>query len=58
MMQNTRTITYDDKTAGRKILSFPPELPFLSHIDELYQNKPEGQERDCLIEISNKGSVY
>ncbi|UCF04607.1 MAG: hypothetical protein JSV33_11845 [bacterium] len=57
-MGNVRTISYDDKVAGRKVLPFPPDLPFAGHTDELYREKVAGDVRDRLVELSNSGSVY
>ena len=34
-LTDTRTITYDDKALGRKIIPFPPEYPFYPHLNEL-----------------------
>ncbi len=51
MMDSVRTIAYDDKTYGRKVLAFPPEMPFVDHINELLDSKPTGDVRSNLLRI-------
>lgn len=57
-MQQTQTIAYDDKTAGRKVMAFPPELPFLSCIEELRGFAPEKQQLEALSEIAAENSIF
>lgn len=57
-MSDVRTITYDDKTAGRKVLAFPPELPFLPHLEELVDISTLGQKKDSLLHIASSGNIY
>jgi len=57
-MENVRTLIYDDKTFGRKVISFPPELPFADLRDELAAFLPTGEPRDALLGIASSGTVY
>ena len=52
MADSTRTLVYDDKTYGRKVVAFPPEMPFLAHINELLSLTPTGEARDGLLKIA------
>jgi hypothetical protein len=52
MMDSVRTIVYDDKTYGRKVVTFPPEMPFLDHLNELLYSTPTGEHRDGLLKIA------
>ena len=52
MMDSVRTIVYDDKTYGRKVVTFPPEMPFLEHLSELLRSTPTGENRDGLLRIA------
>jgi hypothetical protein len=58
MMENTRTLTYDDKSTGRKVLAFPPDLPFTPYIDELEKLAPGNDRRSDLLKLSSAASVY
>ncbi len=51
MMESVRTIAYDDKTYGRKVLTFPPLMPFLDHLNELLYSTPTGEVRSGLLKI-------
>jgi hypothetical protein len=57
-MQQTRTIAYDDKTSGRKVMAFPPDPPFASCIEELRGFAPEKHQRDALEEIAAERSIF
>ncbi len=57
-MQNTQTIAYDDKTSGRKVLGFPPQLPFAEFREELKEMAPEQHQIDILKEIAGEESVF
>jgi hypothetical protein len=57
-MQNTQTISYDDKTAGRKVMAFPSELPFAQHGEELERYTPEQHQIDILAEIAVERSIF
>ncbi len=57
-MQYTQTIAYDDKTAGRKVLGFPPQLPFADVATELRDISPEAHHIDVLAEIAGEESVF
>ncbi|MBU8921128.1 MAG: hypothetical protein KOO63_04830 [Bacteroidales bacterium] len=57
-MNAINTITYDDKAQGRKILPFPPELPFYPHLDELGTLSALGAGKDSLRNIVEAGSIY
>ena len=58
IMQYTQTIAYDDKTTGRKVLGFPPQLPFADVHSELKEMAPEQHQVDVLREIAGEGSVF
>jgi hypothetical protein len=58
MMDAVRTIVYDDKTYGRKVVTFPPEMPFLEHINELLYSTPTGESRDGLFRIAAIENVF
>lgn len=57
-MQQTHTIAYDDKTAGRKVMAFPPELPFASCMEELRGFEPEEHQKEALEEIASEASIF
>jgi hypothetical protein len=58
IMNSINTITYDDKAQGRKLLPFPPELPFYPHLEELGTLSALGSGKDSLIHIAGAGSIY
>lgn len=58
MTENTRTLVYDDKTYGRKVIAFPPDMPFLEHLNELLYSSPKGEKRDNLLKISVIEGVF
>ncbi len=57
-MEYTRTVTYDDKIAGRRILPFPPEKPFAGCLGELQQIAPSQGHKDALAEIASENNVF
>ena len=57
-MEYTRTVTYDDKIAGRRILPFPPEQPFAGCLGELQQIAPSQGQKDALAEIASENNVF
>jgi hypothetical protein len=57
-MESIRTIAYDDKLHGRKVIAFPPEMPFLDHLNELLSLAPVGEKRDNLLKISIIDSMF
>lgn len=57
-METVRTIAYDDKTVGRKVLVFPPDLPFADHLTEILRLLPTGEEKDNLLKIAVVDSVF
>jgi hypothetical protein len=57
-METLRTIIYDDKTAGRKVVAFPPKLPFAPYLNQLKEFTPIDKERKIYEELSVHGSVY
>lgn len=57
-MESVKTIAYDDKAYGRKVLSFPPDLPFLDHIYELLPSTPTGETRTSLLKIGAVENVF
>jgi hypothetical protein len=58
MMENVRTLIYDDKTFGRKVITFPPELPFAEHLNELLYSVPKGEHRDNLLKIAVVDNIF
>jgi hypothetical protein len=58
MMDSVRTIVYDDKTYGRKVVSFPPEMPFLEHVRELLAAAPAGESRNNLLRIASIENMF
>jgi hypothetical protein len=58
MIQNTHTLVYDDKTYGRKVIAFPPEMPFLEHLNELLYSVPKGEKRDNLLKIAVIENIF
>jgi hypothetical protein len=58
MMESVRTLIYDDKTYGRKVVSFPPELPFANHVNELLQSPLTGGKRDDLLKIAVVDNIF
>jgi len=57
-MQQAKTIAYDDKTAGRKVMAFPPDLPFASCSEELRGFAPEKHQLNALGEIAGERSIF
>jgi hypothetical protein len=57
-MQHTQTIAYDDKTSGRKVLGFPPKLPFADARMELKDMAPESHQVEALSEISGEATIF
>ncbi|MCK4236088.1 MAG: hypothetical protein KAX38_03140, partial [Candidatus Krumholzibacteria bacterium] len=57
-MENLRTITYDDKTTGRKVLAFPLELPFAPYLEQFKKVAASDKNRERLFELSNTGNIY
>lgn len=57
-MENVRTLVYDDKTFGRKVITFPPELPFAQHVNELLYSVPKGEQRDDLLKIAVIDNIF
>lgn len=51
-MAQIRSITYDTMTSGRKVLTFPPELPFDEFLDELVKYVPQGEKKNALVKIA------
>jgi hypothetical protein len=58
MMESIRTLVYDDKTHGRKIIAFPPQMPFLEHLNELLSLAPSGEKRDNLLKIAVIENIF
>jgi hypothetical protein len=58
MMETVRTITYDDKTYGRQVITFPPELPFAEHVSELLDHLPNGESKDALLKVAVVENVF
>ncbi len=57
-MDAVRTIVYDDKTSGRKVIAFPPPLPFIDHAIELLPLQPAGESKDNLLRIAAVENVF
>lgn len=57
-METIRTISYDDKTYGRKVIAFPPEMPFAHHLNELLYHLPKGESRDGLLQIAVVDNIF
>ncbi len=53
-----RTLTYDDKSTGRKVIAFPPELLFSKHLDEFRKISDAGVDKDPLKIIAEIESIY
>ena len=53
-----RTIAYDDKTAGRKIIAFPPGLSFTPYLIYLQEVKPSDKELGIFEELSAHENIY
>ena len=51
-MAQFRSITYDTMAAGRKLLTFPPELPFDEYLGELVKYVPQGETKNALVRIA------
>ena len=58
MMESIRTLAYDDKTHGRKVIAFPPQMPFLDHLNELLSLTPTGEKRDDLLKIAGIDNIF
>jgi len=56
--ENIRTLVYDDKTYGRKIIAFPPAMPFLDHLRELLDLSPRGEKRDNLLKLATIENIF
>lgn len=57
-MVDTRVLTYDDKVAGRKVLAFPPDLPFSPCLEELGAFFPRGEDREALVKLAGADKIY
>jgi len=58
VMETVRTIGYDDKTLGRKVLTFPPEMPFADHSNQLLDHLPTGEAKTELLKIAILENVF
>jgi hypothetical protein len=58
MTENTRTLVYDDKTYGRKIIALPPVMPFLDLLGELLDHSPKGEMRDNLLKLATIENIF
>ena len=58
MMQYTHTIAYDDTTAGRKVMAFPPAPPFAPCLEELRGFSPEKHQVEALGNIATERSIF
>jgi len=58
MTRYTQTIAYDDKTAGRKVMAFPPVPPFASCLEELKRFTPEKHQLEALGRIADERSIF
>ena len=57
-MDSIRTIVYDDKTYGRKVVAFPPEMPFVVHLNDLLRSTPTGENKDSLLRIAGVENIF
>lgn len=57
-MAKIQTLTYDDKTAGRKVLPLPLDLPFSRYGDELAKLAPAGETKTTIIKLAGGDSIY
>lgn len=57
-MNAQRTLTYDDKSTGRKVIAFPPELLFRPHLDEFKQFSNAATKKDPLKIIGEIEGIY
>ena len=57
-MVDKRTITYDGLSAGRKIISFPVELPFSPVIQQIEKYYPKRGILDELRDMASQESIY
>jgi len=57
-MDTVRTLIYDDKTSGRKVIAFPPEMPFLQHLNELLSVPLPGEKRDDLLKLAGIDNIF
>lgn len=51
-MAHIRSIAYDTTASGRKLLTFPPDLPFGEFLDELVKYFPQGERKNALVKIA------
>ncbi|RJR32246.1 MAG: hypothetical protein C4574_00190 [Candidatus Latescibacterota bacterium] len=58
VMESVRTLIYDDKTHGRRVITFPPPLPFFEHSNELLSSLPSGEAKDNLLKVAGADNVF
>lgn len=58
IMNNIRTIIYDEKSTDRKVLNFPPELLFNPHLEELEKFSVPGAPEETLRDIAESGNIF
>lgn len=51
-MAEIRSISYDTLASGRKLVTFPPELPFDEFLDALVKYVPQGEKKNALVKIA------
>lgn len=52
-MSQIRSISYDTTAAGRRIITFPSDLPFDHFLDQLVKYVPQAGRRDTLVKIAS-----
>ncbi|MBN1164274.1 MAG: hypothetical protein JXB45_06825 [Candidatus Krumholzibacteriota bacterium] len=57
-MSEIRTIVYDDKAAGRKVIPYPPDLPFHDCRPELAEIFAADEHKNSLINLAQADSIY
>lgn len=57
-MAETKTLIYDDKVAGRKVLPLPLELPFTRYLDELVKYASTGETKTTIVKLARGDTIY
>ena len=52
-MIQVRSITYDTLAAGRKVITFPSDIPFDEFLEELVKYVPKGEKKNTLVKIAS-----
>ncbi|MBN1885370.1 MAG: hypothetical protein JW876_07605 [Candidatus Krumholzibacteriota bacterium] len=57
-METTRTITYDERSSGLKVLRLPADLPFSDELPGLLERLPAPADREGFARIAAERSVH